>query len=99
MKIPVFHDDQHGTAIVVGAAAINALRVAGKTIEDIKIVSTGGGAAGIACLNMLMKLGAQAREHLALRHRTGWSTRAATTTWARRRRPSRRRPSCARSPT
>jgi malate dehydrogenase (oxaloacetate-decarboxylating)(NADP+) len=57
MKIPVFHDDQHGTAIVVGAAAANALRVAGKAFGDIKVVSTGGGAAGIACLNMLMKLG------------------------------------------
>ena len=57
MNIPVFHDDQHGTAIVVGAAATNALRVAGKRFEDIKIVSTGGGAAGIACLNMLLKLG------------------------------------------
>jgi malate dehydrogenase (oxaloacetate-decarboxylating)(NADP+) len=59
MNIPVFHDDQHGTAIVVGAAATNALRVAGKRIENIKIVSTGGGAAGIACLNMLLKLGAK----------------------------------------
>ena len=57
MNIPVFHDDQHGTAIVVGAAAKNALHVAGKTFEDIKIVSTGGGAAGIACLNMLLKMG------------------------------------------
>jgi malate dehydrogenase (oxaloacetate-decarboxylating)(NADP+) len=57
MNIPVFHDDQHGTAIVVGAAATNALHVAGKRFEDIKIVSTGGGAAGIACLNMLLKLG------------------------------------------
>jgi malate dehydrogenase (oxaloacetate-decarboxylating)(NADP+) len=59
MKIPVFHDDQHGTAIVVGAAAINALRVAKKDIGDVKIVSTGGGAAGIACLKMLIKLGAK----------------------------------------
>ncbi|WP_084864185.1 NADP-dependent malic enzyme [Salibaculum halophilum] len=57
MNIPVFHDDQHGTAIVVGAAATNALRVAGKAFADIKVVSTGGGAAGIACLNMLLKLG------------------------------------------
>ena len=57
MNIPVFHDDQHGTAIVVGAAAKNALHVAGKSFEDIKVVSTGGGAAGIACLNMLLKLG------------------------------------------
>ncbi len=57
MNIPVFHDDQHGTAIVVGAAATNALRVTNKKFEDIKVVSTGGGAAGIACLNMLLKLG------------------------------------------
>ena len=57
MNIPVFHDDQHGTAIVVGAAATNALRLAGKSFGDIKVVSTGGGAAGIACLNMLLKLG------------------------------------------
>jgi malate dehydrogenase (oxaloacetate-decarboxylating)(NADP+) len=65
MNIPVFHDDQHGTAIVVGAAATNALRVAGKAFEDIKIVSTGGGAAGIACLNMLLKLGVR-RENVWL---------------------------------
>src|SRR5690606_19138185 len=52
MNIPVFHDDQHGTAIVVGAAATNALRVAGKKFEDIKVVSTGGGAAVIACLKI-----------------------------------------------
>ena len=57
MGIPVFHDDQHGTAIVVGAAASNALHLVGKRFADIKIVSTGGGAAGIACLNMLLKLG------------------------------------------
>ncbi|MEM1005194.1 MAG: NADP-dependent malic enzyme [Pseudomonadota bacterium] len=65
MNIPVFHDDQHGTAIVVGAAARNALHVAGKRFEDIKIVSTGGGAAGIACLNMLVKLGVK-RENIWL---------------------------------
>ncbi|MFN3663670.1 NADP-dependent malic enzyme [Yoonia sp.] len=65
MNIPVFHDDQHGTAIVVGAAAVNALHVAGKKFEDIKIVSTGGGAAGIACLNMLLKLGVK-RENVWL---------------------------------
>ena len=57
MNIPVFHDDQHGTAIVVGAAVTNALLVNKKKFKDIKVVSTGGGAAGIACLNMLMKLG------------------------------------------
>ncbi|MEN8658052.1 NADP-dependent malic enzyme [Marivita sp.] len=65
MNIPVFHDDQHGTAIVVGAAATNALHVADKAFEDIKIVSTGGGAAGIACLNMLVKLGVK-RENIWL---------------------------------
>ncbi len=65
MNIPVFHDDQHGTAIVVGAAATNALHVAKKRFEDIKVVSTGGGAAGIACLNMLLKLGVK-RENVWL---------------------------------
>ncbi|WP_457645748.1 NADP-dependent malic enzyme [Profundibacter sp.] len=65
MNIPVFHDDQHGTAIVVGAAATNALHVTGKRFEDIKVVSTGGGAAGIACLNMLLKLGVK-RENVWL---------------------------------
>lgn len=61
MNIPVFHDDQHGTAIVVGAGITNALRIAGKDFKDVKVVSTGGGAAGIACLNMLLKLGVQRR--------------------------------------
>ena len=65
MNIPVFHDDQHGTAIVVGAAATNALRVAQKSFSEVKIVSTGGGAAGIACLNMLLKLGVK-RENIWL---------------------------------
>jgi len=65
MRIPVFHDDQHGTAIVVGAAATNALRVTGRMFEKIKIVSTGGGAAGIACLDMLLKLGVR-RENVWL---------------------------------
>ena len=65
MNVPVFHDDQHGTAIVVGAAATNALRVTGRKFEDLKVVSTGGGAAGIACLNMLLKLGVR-RENVTL---------------------------------
>ena len=65
MNIPVFHDDQHGTAIVVGAAATNALHIAGKRFDEIKVVSTGGGAAGIACLNMLLKLGVR-RENVWL---------------------------------
>lgn len=57
MKIPVFHDDQHGTAIVVAAGVINALHLAGKRFDQIRVVSTGGGAAGIACLKLLMDLG------------------------------------------
>jgi malate dehydrogenase (oxaloacetate-decarboxylating)(NADP+) len=57
MKIPVFHDDQHGTAIVVGAAVINALKVVGKQIGDVKLVASGAGAAALACLGLLMKLG------------------------------------------
>jgi len=65
MNIPVFHDDQHGTAIVVGAAAKNALVLTNRQFADIKVVSTGGGAAGIACLNMLVKLGVK-RENIWL---------------------------------
>lgn len=57
MNIPVFHDDQHGTAIVSGAAIFNGLRVVGKEFSDVKLVSTGGGAAGIACLNLLVSMG------------------------------------------
>ena len=57
MKIPVFHDDQHGTAIVVSAAAQNAFQIAGKRVEDIYIVALGAGAAGVACLTMLHKMG------------------------------------------
>src|ERR1700681_485454 len=59
MKIPVFHDDQHGTAIIVGAAITNALRLNGKKLPDVKIVASGAGAAAIACLNLLVSLGAQ----------------------------------------
>ncbi len=57
MKIPVFHDDQHGTAIVVGAALLNGLKVAGKRIDEVKLVTSGAGAAALACLNLLLKLG------------------------------------------
>jgi malate dehydrogenase (oxaloacetate-decarboxylating)(NADP+) len=63
MKIPVFHDDQHGTAIIVAAAVTNALYLAGKKIEDVKIVASGAGAAALACLNLLVALGAK-REHI-----------------------------------
>lgn len=57
MNIPVFHDDQHGTAIVVGAAVIGGLKVVGKAIEDVKLVASGAGAAALACLGLLLKLG------------------------------------------
>ena len=57
MKIPVFHDDQHGTAIVVGAALMNGLKVVGKKIDEIKLVTSGAGAAALACLSLLVKLG------------------------------------------
>ena len=57
MKIPVFHDDQHGTAIVVGAAILNGLKVAGKDPKKVKLVTSGAGAAALACLGLLVKLG------------------------------------------
>jgi len=57
MKIPVFHDDQHGTAIVVGAGLLNGLKVSGKSIKEVKLVTSGAGAAALACLGLLMKLG------------------------------------------
>ncbi|MFZ9373573.1 MAG: NADP-dependent malic enzyme [Burkholderiaceae bacterium] len=57
MKIPVFHDDQHGTAIVVGAAILNGLKVVGKDIKKVKLVTSGAGAAALACLGLLVKLG------------------------------------------
>ncbi len=63
MKIPVFHDDQHGTAIIVAAAILNGLELAGKKIEEVKIVASGAGAAALACLNLLVTLGAK-RENI-----------------------------------
>ena len=66
MKIPVFHDDQHGTAIIVGAAIYNALEVVGKKIEDVKLATAGAGAAGIACLDMLVALGLRPENILAV---------------------------------
>ena len=63
MKIPVFHDDQHGTAIVVGAALLNALTVVGKPIAEVKLVTSGAGAAALACLGLLVKLGVK-RENI-----------------------------------
>ena len=57
MKIPVFHDDQHGTAIVVGAALLNGLKVVGKDVKKVKLVTSGAGAAALACIQLLVKLG------------------------------------------
>jgi malate dehydrogenase (oxaloacetate-decarboxylating)(NADP+) len=57
MNIPVFHDDQHGTAITVAAAMVNGLKVAGKDISQVKLVTSGAGAAALACLNLLLKVG------------------------------------------
>ncbi|HEX5933277.1 MAG TPA: NADP-dependent malic enzyme [Pseudorhizobium sp.] len=63
MNIPVFHDDQHGTAIIVAAAILNGLELAGKQLSDVKIVASGAGAAALACLNLLVELGAR-RENI-----------------------------------
>jgi malate dehydrogenase (oxaloacetate-decarboxylating)(NADP+) len=73
MKIPVFHDDQHGTAIVVGAALLNGLKVTGKDIKTIKLVTSGAGAAALACINLLVKLGVP-RENI-------WVTDLAGVVW------------------
>ncbi len=73
MNIPVFHDDQHGTAIIVGAAVINGLRLTSKKIEEVKICTSGAGAAAIACLNVLMALGAK-RENIWVADREGLVT-------------------------
>lgn len=66
MNIPIFHDDQHGTAIIVGAAVLNALKVVNKKIEDVKMVTTGAGASGIACLKLLVKLGLKKENIIAV---------------------------------
>jgi malate dehydrogenase (oxaloacetate-decarboxylating)(NADP+) len=66
MKIPVFHDDQHGTAIIVGSAVLNALEIVGKKIGEVKLATSGAGAAGIACLDMLVALGMKPENILAV---------------------------------
>jgi malate dehydrogenase (oxaloacetate-decarboxylating)(NADP+) len=70
MRIPVFHDDQHGTAIIVAAAVLNGMHLAGKNLADIKIVTSGAGAAALACLNLLVELGAK-RENILITDRHG----------------------------
>jgi malate dehydrogenase (oxaloacetate-decarboxylating)(NADP+) len=74
MKIPVFHDDQHGTAIIVGAAVLNYLELSKKRIEDVKIATSGAGAAAIACLNVLISLGAK-RENIWVADKGGLVTK------------------------
>jgi malate dehydrogenase (oxaloacetate-decarboxylating)(NADP+) len=76
MKIPVFHDDQHGTAICVGAAIINGLKVVGKDIKEVKLVTSGAGAAALACLNLLLKMGCRRRTSSPPTW-PAWSTKAA----------------------
>jgi malate dehydrogenase (oxaloacetate-decarboxylating)(NADP+) len=70
MKIPVFHDDQHGTAICVAAAIRNGLKVAGKKLEEVKLVCSGAGAAAIACLNLLVEMGLK-KENITVNDRFG----------------------------
>lgn len=70
MNIPVFHDDQHGTAIITAAAMINALHIIGKKIEDVKLTASGAGAAGIACLDLLVNLGLK-KENVTVCDRDG----------------------------
>ena len=74
MNIPVFHDDQHGTAIIVAAAVLNAMKLVGKNIADVKICTSGAGAAAIACMNMLLTMGAR-RENIYLADRQGLVTK------------------------
>src|ERR1051325_5185693 len=70
MKIPVFHDDQHGTAIISGAALLNAVELAGKRLEDIKVVFNGAGASGISCAEHYVRLGVR-RENILMCDREG----------------------------
>jgi len=74
MNIPVFHDDQHGTAIIVAAAVINAMRLVGKDISKVKIATSGAGAAAIACMNMLVAVGAK-RENIWIADSKGLVTK------------------------
>ena len=93
MKIPVFHDDQHGTAIVAAAALLNALQVVGKEIGEVKLVCSGAGAAAIACLDLVVGLGVR-RENVWVTDSKGVVYEGPhRARWTRRRRATRRRPS------
>ena len=93
LKIPVFHDDQHGTAIIVGAAITNGLRVVGKELKDVKLVCSGAGAAALACLDLLVLARHPAAEHLGRRHRRRRLPRPRARRWTTTRRAMRSRPS------
>jgi malate dehydrogenase (oxaloacetate-decarboxylating)(NADP+) len=71
MKIPVFHDDQHGTAVVVSAAIQNGLRVVNKAIDQVRLVTAGAGAAALACLDLLVELGLKPENIIVTDHRRG----------------------------
>ena len=77
MRIPVFHDDQHGTAIIVAAAIRNGLELVGKRSEDVKLVVSGAGAAALACLDLLVSMGLPEARTSPSPTSTAWSTRAA----------------------
>ena len=79
LTIPVFHDDQHGTAIIVGAAIINGLKVVGKNLRDVRLVCSGAGAAAIACLNLLLTLGIKKENIIVCDSKGVISTRRAGT--------------------
>ena len=91
MKIPVFHDDQHGTAITVGAAVFNGLKVVGKKIDETKLVASGAGAAALACLELLVNMGLPRAEHRRSPTSRAWCTRAGARRWTRTRSASRSR--------
>jgi malate dehydrogenase (oxaloacetate-decarboxylating)(NADP+) len=89
MKIPVFHDDQHGTAIIVAAATLNALAVVGKKLDNIKLVVSGAGAAALACVDLLVDIGLP-MENIWLTDLAGSSIKGARSSWIPTRRALRR---------
>ena len=97
MKIPVFHDDQHGTAIIVGAAMLNGLKVVGKDIAKVKLVASGAGAAALACLDLLVELGLP-RENIWVTDLAGVVYEGRTELMDEDKIASRRRPTRARWP-
>jgi malate dehydrogenase (oxaloacetate-decarboxylating)(NADP+) len=97
MRIPVFHDDQHGTAIVVGAAVLNGLKLLGKKVDEVKLVTSGAGAAALACLDLLVMLGVKV-ENIWVTDIHGVVYEGRPRRWTRSRRATPRRPMRARWP-